>query len=151
MKRCISASSIVFLLLLGSSESFSQQGRGQGVRGRTYNPATVETISGRIDEVVFVKGGRGRSAQGVHLALSTTGGSIEAHLGPASFVDGKMTFAKGDTVMIVGSRMTMGGRDAIIAKTVTKGGTVLTLRNDDGTPLWAGFYGPGRGRGRQGR
>jgi hypothetical protein len=46
--------------------------------------------------------------------------------------------AKGDEITVKGSRITFEGKPAIIAQTVTKGGSTLVLRDAAGTPAWAG-------------
>ncbi|MCU0849468.1 MAG: winged helix-turn-helix domain-containing protein [Spirochaetes bacterium] len=46
---------------------------------------------------------------------------IEAHLGPISIMDGKMTFAKDDTVTVEGTRISIGGKNIIIDRKVRKG------------------------------
>ncbi|MBN1531244.1 MAG: DNA-binding protein [Spirochaetes bacterium] len=144
MRRNVITLMIALGIFAAIADSYSQQGRRRWASRRNYNPATVETVTGRIDTVISTPATKGRSARGIHLALTSTSGAWEAHLGPAGFLGGKISFARGDTVTIVGSRVSMGGKRVIIAKTVTKGTTVVTLRNDDGTPLWAGYNRRGR-------
>ncbi|HVY94413.1 MAG TPA: hypothetical protein VHA14_16745, partial [Bryobacteraceae bacterium] len=55
-------------------------------------------------------------------------------------------FAKGDSVEITGSKVTMNGEEWIIAREVTKDGKTLTLRDKDGNPKWSGGM-MGRGSG----
>ncbi|HPA72164.1 MAG TPA: DNA-binding protein [Spirochaetota bacterium] len=145
MKTMMCISAVSLCLFIGIADSYSQYGRRQWASQRNYNPATVETLSGQVRDVVLTNAGKGRGARGIHLNLAAGTGSIEVHLGPASFIEGKMSFAKGDTVTVEGSKMAMGSGNVIIAKKVTKGSSVLVLRNDDGTPLWAGYYGRRRG------
>jgi hypothetical protein len=110
--------------------------------GGPYNPATETTLSGTIDSVQS-PAESGRGPGGVHFMLTAASGAVEVHVGPASFLASKnMTFTKGDAVTVVGSQMTMGGRNVLIAREITKGDHVLTLRDSKGFPLWAG-----RGRG----
>jgi hypothetical protein len=42
-------------------------------------------------------------------------------------------------VEVRGSRVTMGGKPVIIAAEVRKGDAVLTLRDDQGVPMWSGW------------
>jgi hypothetical protein len=49
-----------------------------------------------------------------------------------------VTFAKGDTLKVVGSQVTMAGQEVVIAREITKGDQVLTLRDAKGFPLWSG-------------
>jgi hypothetical protein len=49
-----------------------------------------------------------------------------------------VTFAKGDALSVVGSKITMDGKQVVIAREITKGDQVLTLRDPQGLPLWSG-------------
>jgi hypothetical protein len=63
--------------------------------------------------------------------------SVEGHLGPTAFLnDKKVAIAKGDTLVIVGSRVTVDDERVLIAKEVKKGDSVWTLRDAAGLPLW---------------
>lgn len=146
MKKTLTIVSLSVLLFALTTDSFPQTGRRQWAAQRNYNPATVVTVEGRVDKVLYSQAVKGRSDRGIHLAISVGSEKMEVHLGPASFVEGKMTFAGGDAVKVEGSKLTSPGKSVIIAKRVSKGTSTLTLRNDDGTPLWAGFYGRRRAR-----
>ena len=98
----------------------------------TYNRATVETQKGTIADIGTFRMG------GIHVTLKTAKETIDVHLGPDFFVNEKIKLAKGDEISVVGSRITWDGKAAIIAKSIAKGGATVQLRNDDGTPLWAG-------------
>ncbi len=119
------------------------QPRGYGYQGsqqvRLYDPATVETLSGEVIRVNQTTGmGRGRGG-GVHLLLKTRKEAIEVHLGPTWYLGNqKFSIAPGDRLEIKGSRVTAQGVTVIIAAQVKKGNDVLTLRNNDGFPMWSG-------------
>jgi hypothetical protein len=71
--------------------------------------------------------------------VKTEAETMDVRLGPASFVSGKgFTFAKGDAVEITGSKVSMDGKDAVIAREVVKDGKTLTLRDKMGRPMWSG-------------
>jgi hypothetical protein len=71
--------------------------------------------------------------------MTASSGPIEVHVGPASFVSSKnITFAKGDALTVVGSKVTMAGQDVVVAREIKKGDQVLTLRDANGFPLWSG-------------
>ncbi len=145
MRTAVLISAVSLCLFISVNDSYSQYGRHHRAPQGAYNPATVETVSGVVRDVLYTKSQR-RSARGIHLDLASGAENYEIHLGPASFVEGKMQFAKGDSITVEGSKVSMKGGNAIIAKKVTKGAAVLVLRNDDGTPLWAGYYGRKRAR-----
>jgi len=64
---------------------------------------------------------------------------VEVHLGPGWFL-AKQAFAlaRGDRIEVTGSRVTVSGAPAVVARTVTKGDAILTLRDAAGAPAWAG-------------
>jgi hypothetical protein len=96
----------------------------------TGTVATVERITG--------PGGGGRMmGGGIHLTLKTATESIEVHLGPASFLTEKnLNVAEGDTLAILGSRVTIGDKSVLLAREVTKGEKTVALRDESGRPLW---------------
>src|SRR5690349_16852855 len=126
------------------------QGMGGGMgAGRIYNPSTETTVSGTVDQVRTIA--RGFGGGGTHLDLKTESATLDVHLGPSAYLSSKgFQFAKGDQVEVTGSKVSLQGHDAIIAREVKKGNKVLTLRNAQGIPEWAGGRrggGPGMGRG----
>ncbi len=107
-----------------------------GMAGRIFDPATVQTVAG---EVADVKRFDGRRGEGVHLDLATAEGTLPVHLGPAWFLEKQaVKIAKGDRVEVTGSRVTFGGKPALVAQVVKKGDATLTLRDAAGVPAWAG-------------
>jgi hypothetical protein len=58
-------------------------------------------------------------------------------LGPDWYID-KQTprIEANDTITVIGSRVTMDGRPAIVAADITKGNELLKLREDNGIPVW---------------
>jgi DNA/RNA endonuclease YhcR with UshA esterase domain len=132
-------------MLLGMSTlAFAQtrgpQGAGRGAPqgGRNYDPASEVTMAGTIDDVRNVTA-PANGLGGLHLTVRGDAGVLDVHLGPASFVKAKhFEFAKGDAITVTGSKVKIGGQDVVIAREVTKGGQVLTLRDAKGFPLWSG-------------
>jgi hypothetical protein len=119
-----------------SAAAYAQRGMRHG--GGNYNPATETTLTGTVDEVRQMPA-PGRGGGGVHLILSAEAGPVEVHVGPAAFVTAKhITFAKGDALTVVGSKVMMAGQDVVIAREIKKGDQTLTLRDEKGIPLWAG-------------
>ena len=117
------------------------QGRGQG--SPRYDLATEATVTGTVESVEQIaspSGGRGRRGLGgTHITLKTSGETLQVHLGPTAFLNNKkVAIAKGDTLVVVGSRVTVDDERMFIAKEVKKGDTVWTLRDAAGLPLWRG-------------
>ena len=100
-----------------------------------YDKTTEAKISGTIEDVQQMPHGR---MTGTHVMVKSGDNTVDAHLGPSDFIAAKgFTFAKGDAVDIVGSKVKMGGADALIVRQITKDGNTLTLRDPSGRPLWA--------------
>ena len=112
---------------------------------RFFDPNTVETLSG---EVVNVQRGpvrQGGKGNLVRFTLKTDKGPVQVFLGPAKYVDAQtVKLARGDQVEVKASKITgPKGRTTFTAAEVTKGGQLMKLRDDQGTPLWP------RGQGRR--
>ena len=143
---------ILSMSLAGASYAApGMRGGGWGMNsgyGRMFNPNTVETVSGevmKVDKIMPMKG----MSYGIHLTLKTDKGDISVHLGPAWYIDKqKPAIQVGDKVKVKGSRVTFQGSPVIIAQELSTGGLVLMLRDDSGTPVWAGRRGMGGGMGR---
>ncbi|WP_129125376.1 ubiquitin family protein [Geomonas oryzae] len=148
--RTKSVSVVVTTLLAVTFAASAYAARWQGWRGsggwgmngayqRLYDPAKVETLSGEVVRVETMPARKGPGS-GIHLQLKTDQGTIPVHLGPSWFVERlDERIAKGDRVEVKGSRITFDGKPAIIAAEVKKGKEVLTLRDANGVPVWAGW------------
>lgn len=111
--------------------------------GRIYDPTTETTIRGDVDKVTEPSRGE---MSGTHLFIKSDGATLEVAVGPSAFVKGKgFTFAAGDTVEVTGSKVTVSGKQYIVAREITKQGKTLTLRDKNGMPAWAGKGAKGKG------
>jgi hypothetical protein len=100
-----------------------------------YNPADEATVTGTIRYVQSAAGADG--TVGVHLVVTTASGPVRIHLAPAMFIGmNDFYYLMDDRVEVTGARMTRAGETAIWARTITKDGKTLTLRDADGTPRW---------------
>jgi hypothetical protein len=127
----------VLLVVVASTSLFAQVGRmGMG----RYDPKSEVTINGTVDKVERLKSENTPMA-GIHLIVKSENEMVQVHLGPAAFVDPKMTFKEGDTIQVVGSKVTIGGKPVVIARQIKKGDDLLQLRDESGRPLWSGGYG----------
>jgi hypothetical protein len=114
------------------------QGPGPSSRKRLYDPNTEVTMSGTIEEVQQHTGRRGKWT-GTHLVLKTETGVLDVHVGPSSYIsENQFSFAKGDSIQVVGSKVTVRGKEALLAREITKEGKTLTLRDAQGFPKWSG-------------
>ena len=126
---------LTVLLLAGMCAA---QARFTGGRGSSnYDPKTETTVSGVVDEVQTLPG-KGANT-GTHLVVKSEKGMVEVHVGPTAYLSSKgFSFAKGDSVEVLGSKVVLDGKDALIAREVKSSGKTLTLRNAAGKPMWSG-------------
>lgn len=137
LRRNFQALLIIVIAMAFAAPAAYSQGWGRGRRARIYNPATETTVRGTVANVKTTTGQRGWA--GIHLDLKTLSGTFDVHVGPSAFLAAKhFTFAKGDRIQVTGSKVTLQGHEAIIAREIKKDGKVLTLRNAQGIPEWAG-------------
>jgi len=123
------------LLVTGA---FSQ---GGGQRKKMYDPKTVGTFTGAI-VAINTKTARKNAPAMLSMILKTEKERLGVMLGPASYVKKQsLKLAVGDEVAVVGSRVTVGEREIVMAAEIWKGENVLRLRSEDGTPLWMGGAG----------
>jgi len=127
------------------------QGDGRSMSGLMYKVSTETAVKGTVVEVQQLTGQPtdGPSAAmwrncprgwaGTHVSLKTDQGTLIVHVGPTAYLAEKnFSIAKGDQLTITGSKVHYQGSDFLIAKEITKGNQVLTLRDYRGFPLWSG-------------
>jgi hypothetical protein len=101
----------------------------------TYNPEGETTVAGTVRYVDSAASADG--TVGVHLVVTTPSGPARIHVAPAMFIGmNDFYFLVDDRVEITGATVTRAGETAIWARTITKNGKTLTLRDADGTPRW---------------
>jgi hypothetical protein len=141
--------SIASLSLLLSTSALTQPGmmKGSGSGGwgstasycRMYNTKAIETLSGEIVSIDKFTPMSGMS-YGVDLTLRTAKETIPVHLGPGWYIDRQdIQLKPNDRIEVKGSRVTFGGKPAIMAAQVKKGTEVLILRDENGFPAWSGW------------
>ena len=110
---------------------------GQSLDAVRFDPATVTTLSGTIVRVALVAR-RGADPGGINLLLRTNRETLPVNLGPVWNLDELwINLKRGDRITIRGSRISVGGRPAIIAASVSVGTSTVTLRDSTGSPAWA--------------
>lgn len=125
---------VITIFVLG----FAFAAFAQGPRGmRNYNPKTETTVKGTIEEVQELAGRRGGT--GTHLILKTDSSTLPVHVGPSAYIAKKQfSFSKGDQIEVLGSKVSIAGKETILAREIKKEGKTLVLRNAQGIPEWAG-------------
>jgi hypothetical protein len=121
------------LLLAGAVVAPAQGPNARNMR--MYNPATETTLRGTVEAVTQPERGQ---MMGTHLTIKAGDETREVMLGPSVFISRKgFSFAKGDSIEVTGSRVTMGVMEFVIAREVVKDSKTLTLRDKTGKPEWA--------------
>ena len=151
MKRISLAIAIAWgAILFAAITSFAQPRQGMMWRGsggwgpgtpynKMYDPKTVETITGEVTSVGRITPNKGMAA-GIHMNVKTDKETVSVHLGPSWYLENQdVKIEPKDKVEVKGSKVTFGGKPAIIAAEVKKGDETLKLRDDNGFPVWAGW------------
>jgi DNA/RNA endonuclease YhcR with UshA esterase domain len=101
-----------------------------------YEASDEVTIQGTVQDVQeFYCPISGRV--GTHLTVKTENGNIQVHVAPAAFLsDHNLSFRRGDSVQVVGSRVIFQGHGAVIARAATLRGQTIAFREANGHPLW---------------
>lgn len=127
---------------MGQQQMGQGMEQGQGMGMSHYDPSTVVTIKGTVQEVqqgTAPAGHQQMGGMGVHLVLKTDKETQAVLVGPQSFLTQKnFSFSKGDQIEVTGSKVKYGSSEAIIAREIKKGDKTLMLRNEQGIPEWSG-------------
>lgn len=113
------------------------QGQGRGMGMPNYNPQTEVSVKGTVEDVQQQQGRHGW--MGTHLLLKTDSGTMDVHVGPSAYItENHFSFAKGDAIEVIGSKVTIQDKEALLARQIVKEGKTLVLRNAQGIPEWSG-------------
>jgi hypothetical protein len=130
----------VSVLLLTVSAGLAQKTKDTGPK---YDVANEVKIKGVIEEIREVPG----NFEGTHLVVKTDTGTVLVHVAPGAFLkEIDTSFAKGDQVQVVGSKAPNATEPEILAREITVGTNTVTLRDEKGIPVWAGWN-PTKGSG----
>ena len=128
---------VALMVALSAASTLAQPRKGAGPGMPRYDPSAEVTLKGTVDEVQPHQARSGGT--GTHLAFKTESGVMDVHVGPTNWLsEKKYEFAKGDQLEIVGSKVTVDGKDAFLAREIRKGGVTMTLRDASGKPVWSG-------------
>jgi DNA/RNA endonuclease YhcR with UshA esterase domain len=108
--------------------------KAESVPALKYDMKSEVKLKGVIDEV------KTAADKTIHVTLKSDKGSLDVFVAPESFLkEMEITFAKGDSVEVLGSQLTVDGNALLLAREVTRNGDVMTMRDDHGKPVWVGW------------
>ena len=100
-----------------------------------YDVATVIDVDATVMDLRQVP--RNSPLSGLHLTVKIESDTIDVFLGPIDFLkEFEITFAKGDKLEIIGSKVKFGGAHIVLARQVRRDETTLYLRDAKGKPHW---------------
>lgn len=111
------------------------------VQSKDFNPATVETVEGTVENVdhdMFEPGVTTTDSL-IVVDVKTPSGTERVRIAPDNYLKEQgIEIKEGDKVEVTGSRIMRDGESLVIASKVTlkENGKVLAVRKDDGTPKW---------------
>ena len=142
MKRSLTLKAlfvIATILILSATVVLAQKPASQTI-GQKYDLTTETKVKGTVEEVKIIPG----PSEGVHLMLKSGSDTLLVHVAPESFLkEMEVSFDKGDNLEITGSKIKVDGQDELLARTITKSGNELTLRDKKGMPIWS-LWDPGK-------
>jgi hypothetical protein len=101
-----------------------------------YEVSTVIDVDATVMDLREVT--RSSPLSGLHLTVKIESDTMDVFLGPVDFLKGfEITFAKGDKIEIIGSKIKFGGAHIVLARQVRRDETTLYLRDAKGKPHWA--------------
>ncbi|HNP27781.1 MAG TPA: PRC-barrel domain-containing protein [Nitrospirales bacterium] len=111
------------------------------IQTKDFNPATVETLQGTVENVdndLFESGVTATDSV-IVLDMKTSSGTERVRVAPDNYLKEQGVEVKeGDNVEVTGSRIMKEGESLIIASKIVlkRNGKVLAVRQDDGSPNW---------------
>ena len=122
---------ILALLLIVAQVQAQTAGRAKTPRPARYDAAREVTIEGSVASLV-TKPTRGMLA-GAHVILSTSTGTVDAHLGNYALVgQNALTLTSGEHVRFVGLMTTVHGNPVFLVRTAQTANGVHVVRNTHG-------------------
>lgn len=129
---CVSVWLMAAMLFALGAEAATQpqSSSADGSSGWAYTQPKEITVAGTVERLVThpVSGG----PPGFHLFVTTSGTSVDAHLGPFLSKQNQQALVSGQPVQIVGINCSIRGKDVLLARQLIFGGRLVTVRNERG-------------------
>jgi hypothetical protein len=120
----------IFLAVSSANASASKDPSAARGFGFVYDPAREVTLVGTVQE--FVTQHIAGSPMGLHVLISTSGKTVDAHIGPVLSKQLQETLHVGELVQVVGVRENVHGKNVLLARQLIYGGRQVTVRNERG-------------------
>jgi hypothetical protein len=104
--------------------------------GPVYDASHEITLNGTIQE--FVTKRVVGSPTGMHLLVAGPDGVVDARVGPFLSKETKEALRTGAPIRIVGAMTSLRGKNYLLARELTVGGTTVKLRSTNGAPMHGG-------------
>ena len=99
-----------------------------------YDKSAEVKITGVIDDV------KTSADHIVHLNLRSSNGAMDVFVAPEKFLKKmEIFFDTGQTIEVLGSQCTVEGKSVLLMREVTRNGDVMTIRDEEGKPVWVGW------------
>jgi hypothetical protein len=95
-----------------------------------YDKAREITVDGTIQSVVTQR--VPESPFGLHVILESSQGTFDTHLGPYLTKETQEALHIGTPIQIVGALQKVHGRSYLLAREMNLGGSIITIRNQNG-------------------
>jgi hypothetical protein len=131
MKRAIPFALItaaIVLLMAPAAAALAADRVGDHVQ---YDVMAEQVFVGAIHDKPIAVAGR------MYFTLWTSNGAVAVEIGPKEFVErSRLKLGSGQTVTVVGMPIVINHREMVLAREVLIGGSVFTVRDRNGEPMW---------------
>ena len=127
----IFAVAVIAVLLMVLGVNFHSPVPAQGAA--LYNPANEVLVKGVVTEVREFACPVSEGEMGSHLMLNTANGVLTIHLAQGRILRSQqISFAPGDQIAVVGSKVRIQGSNGVIAREITRGNEIFMFRDRTG-------------------
>ncbi len=123
------ASAVALTVLLASTTV-----RGGTAPALEYDKSAEVEVKGVIDDV------KTAADHIIHLTLKKGNDSLDLLIAPEKFLkEMEISFEKGEAIEVLGSQRTVDGNVILLVREVRHNGDVMTMRDEQGKPVWVGW------------
>ncbi len=120
----------MLLALAAEAATPSQSSSVGGGSELAYSQPKEITVVGTVERLVMHPASGG--PPGFHLFITTSGKTVDAHLGPFLSKQNQEKLVAGQSVQIVGISTNLHGKDVLLARQLIFAGRLVTVRNERG-------------------